>query len=134
MAESPSLLSLKGAVTGAARQVEGKRSPLQHNPPTKKVSPVQQSLSVKEDNPLSIQGEATSKQAVRQGVATKEKSRVSNNLQQPTAVSQSKKKESVLSNIRRDSADSGNNDYEADEFEKEDLVQMAEPTKPKTTR
>ena len=36
-----------------------------------------------------------------------------------------KNKESALSNIRRDSESGG--DYEADEFEKEDLVQMREP-------
>ena len=35
----------------------------------------------------------------------------------------------AVGNQRRDSADSVN-EYEADEFEKEDLVQMAEPQKP----
>ena len=33
-------------------------------------------------------------------------------------------------NRRRDSANDSANEYEADEFEKEDLVQMAEPQKP----
>ena len=37
-----------------------------------------------------------------------------------------KTKDSVMSNARRESRDSVN-EYEADEFEKEDLVQMAEP-------
>lgn len=42
-------------------------------------------------------------------------------------------KESVLSNaIRRDSESV--NEYDADEFEKEDLVQMAEPQKPTVVR
>ena len=44
----------------------------------------------------------------------------------PTSI---KTKESALSNKRRDSHDSAN-EYEADEFEKEDLVQMAEPQRP----
>ena len=34
-----------------------------------------------------------------------------------------------MGNRRRDSVDSAN-EYEADEFEKEDLVEMAEPQKP----
>ena len=37
-----------------------------------------------------------------------------------------KTKDSAMSNARRESRDSVN-EYEADEFEKEDLVQMAEP-------
>jgi len=39
-----------------------------------------------------------------------------------------KKKDSGLSNIRRDSVES-RGEYDADEFEKEDLVQMREPKK-----
>ena len=35
----------------------------------------------------------------------------------------------AMGNRRRDSVDSAN-EYEADEFEKEDLVEMAEPQKP----
>ena len=41
-----------------------------------------------------------------------------------------KNKESVLSNIQRESAAESGGEYDADEFEKDDLVEMAEPQKP----
>ena len=47
-----------------------------------------------------------------------------------SVVSNQENGEAALANRRRDSAADSVNEYEADEFEKEDLVQMAEPQKP----
>ena len=81
-----------------------------------------------ENQPLSIQGENTSKQAARRAAAAKGQARASTQVANPVMVSPTslKTKDSALSNVRRQSRDSAN-EYEADEFEKEDLVQMAEP-------
>jgi len=73
---------------------------------------------------LIIQGENTTKQAARRVAQSKVQTRANTQILQSSVTP--KNKSSALSNIRRDSVESVN-EYEAEEFEKDDLVQMAEP-------
>lgn len=83
-----------------------------------------------ESQPLSIQGENTQKQAARKAAHSKAQSRSNTQVHQ-SSLGHNPSPQARDSNqkIRQASRDSAN-EYEADEFEKDDLVQMGEPQKP----
>jgi len=125
LAESTSQKSLKVISRETQRQVPSKQ------PGGKKMSSLiqsQQQANNFDSQPLSIQGESTNKTAAaRKAAQVKSQNRANTQITHTSVVSPTsvQNKESMLSNIRRDSESQG--EYDADEFEKEDLVQIREP-------
>ena len=127
------------AETASQRSLNSKPPEVQPRPAQaapKQAAPVKKAVIASsaskdiESQPLSIQGEGTQKQAARKAAHSKAQSRSNTQVQQSSlGHNPSPPARESPQKIRQASRDSAN-EYDADEFEKEDLVQMGEPQKP----